>query len=370
MGDVDERDRIERELTPWVRQHVAFPDRVHGRCHQVKLRHLNVNREIQGDVTALPVKLDEGGEEDGITPLLHQIAEAAQRDADDINQGVQTYAIYAYYTADKNYAVRKMFRVASTAEAEMDRNLNPSEPANEKGLVAQSMRHVEVLMRHMTVVTTMQFQSLTRENQRLSEMNERFSQQQIDFLTLYQDTMNQATTRRLQEKKEEASLAMKEEALAKLSALVPVVINRIAGQKVLPEEDQSFMLMASLLENMPEEQQLKFYNMLTESQKMTLAEILAQYEKKKSRWLQDKKSMIVGKRNELPSAASPTTASPAAADGEPASSPLPTEMPLTQRMLATTTEKSSDPVLRKIEEDGESLMSRFSDFLKPPPKGK
>lgn len=367
MGDVDERDRIERELTPWVRQHVAFPDRVHGRCHQVKLRHLNVNREVQGDVTAFPVKLDEGGEEDGIGPLLHQIAEAAQRDADDINQGVQTYAIYAYYTADKNYAARKMFRVASSAEAEMDRNLNPSEPANDKGLVAQSMRHVEALMRHMTVVTSMQFQALTRENQRLSEMNEKFAEQQIDFLTLYQDTMNQATTRRLQEKKEEASLAMKEEALAKLSALVPVVINRIAGQKVLPEEDQSFMLMASLLENMPEEQQVKFYNMLTESQKMTLAEILAQYEKKKSRWLQDKKSMIVGKRNELPSAASPAPAS----REDPASAPLPTEMPLTQRMLQTVTEKSSDPVLRKIEEDGESLMSRFSDFLKPPPtKGK
>lgn len=366
MGDVDERDRIERELTPWVRQHVAFPDRAHGRCHQVKLRHLNVNREVQGDVAAIQVKLDEGGEEDAITPILHQIADAAQRDADDINQGVQTYAIYAYYTADKNYAVRKMFRVASSAEAEMDRNLNPSEPANDRGLVAQSMRHVEALMRHMTVVTSMQFQSLTRENTRLSEMNERFAGQQIDLMTLYQDMMNQATTRRLQEKKEEATLAMKEEALAKLSALVPVVINRIAGQKVLPEEDQSFMLMASLLENMPEDQQLKFYNMLTESQKMTLAEILSQYEKKKSRWLEGKKNLIVGQSSGLPQS------SPAAPAGESVSAPLPTEMPLSQRMLETVTQKSKDPVLRKIEEDGENLMSRFSDFLKPPPppKGK
>ncbi len=364
MGDVDELARIEQELTPWVRDHVAFPNReLHGRCHKVVLRHLNVNREVQGDVTSFPVKLETGAEEE-FAPLLHQIADAAQRDADDLRQGVQLYAVYAYYDRDRNYAVRKLFRVASSEEAEMDRQISPSEPANERGLVAQSMRHVEVMMRQMTVVTGMQFQALQRENQRLSEMNERFSQQQVDFLVLIQDTLNEANKRRLAEKKEEASLAIKEEALSKLSALLPVVVNRIAGQKVLPEEDPSFMLMASLVENMTDEQQQQFYHMLSDAQKMTLAEIFAQYEKKKSKVARG--GMVLGKKNELP-----TTTS---VDTSLVRTDVPSlDMQVKDRMASAETVKPNDPVLRKIEEDGDHLLSRmskFSDFFaKKPPKG-
>jgi len=384
MGDIDELSRIEQELRPWVHEHVAFPDTaLHGRCYKVTLRHLNVNRENQGDVCSHQVKLDPGAEDDGIIPLLHTVATAAQRDADDLNAGVQLYALYAYYEKDRNFAVRKMFRVAPSTEAEFDRQLSPSEPASDKGLAAQAMRHMEVMMRQMSVVSGMTMETQRRELARLSEMNERYSQQQIDFMILFQDTMNMATDRRLKERREEANIALKEEGLAKLAALAPVVINRLAGKAILPEEDQALMLMSSLLENMSDEQQQQFFSMLTDTQKMTLAEIMHQYEAKKSRWIEGRKTAVIGKRNELPGSR-PAPQKPAArrpanepsredvvgkpsrgdviVDAEPV--PMPTEVPLRDRLTAATDEPN-DPILQKIEESGDSFANRFKDFFGP-----
>lgn len=342
---------VEQQLGPWMLQHVAFPDKkLHGRCDKIVLRHLNIERKNQGDVAAFPVKLEEGAE-DEIQPLLSQISEAAQSDANDLKSGVQLYAVYAYFTLDKSYSVRKLFRVS--AEEEMERDAMPTEQPTEKGLVAQTMRHLEAVMRHSTISSSMQLQTMQRENARLSEMNERFSQQQVDFLVLMQDLMNDATKRRLAEKREEAGLAMKSEAIEKLSALAPVIINRIAGKPILPEPDKSFMLINALLENLSDDQQQSLMGMLSDSQKMVLAETMTEYEKRKSRTQQGSPT-ILGKPNELPTSMPGQAIERAQPDGI-----------LATRMTASE-EKTTDPKLQKIEQDGDNFMSRFRDFLKPP----
>lgn len=347
---------IEQQIGQWILQHVAFPNKkLHGRCEKVVLRHLNIERKNQGDIGTFPVRLEEGAE-DEIQPLVDQIAEAAQSDANDLKSGVQTYAIYAYFTLDKSYSVRKIFRVS--AEEEMERDAMPTEQPTEKGLVAQTMRHLEAVMRHSTISSSMQLQTMQRENARLSEMNERFSQQQIDFLVLMQDLMNDATKRRLDERREEAGLAMKAEAIEKLSALAPVIINRIAGKPILPEPDKSFMLMSALLENLSDDQQQQLMGLLTDSQKMVLAETLTEYEKRKSKTQQAPGQIMMGKQNELP---------PPNADGRSLVPVAPNNI-LRARMTASESQ-TTDPVLQRIEQDGENYMARFRDFLKPPTQG-
>jgi hypothetical protein len=351
----DSQGVVEQQISQWIIQHVAFPNKkLHGRCEKVVLRHLNIERKNQGDVGTFPVRLEEGAE-DEIQPLVTQIADAAQSDANDLKSGVQTYAIYAYFTLDKSYSVRKIFRVS--AEEEMERDAMPTEQPTEKGLVAQTMRHLEAVMRHSTISSNMQLQTMQRENARLSEMNERFSQQQIDFLVLMQDLMNDATKRRLDERREEAGLAMKSEALEKLNALAPVIINRIAGKPILPEPDKSFMLMSALLENLSDDQQQKLMGMLSDSQKMVLAETMTEYEKRKSKSQQGQSPLMVGKNNELPPPSTGGSLVPVAPDNI-----------LRARMTASE-EKTTDPVLQRIEQDGENYMARFRDFLKPPTQG-
>lgn len=358
----DAHDIIIQHIESWVRREVAFPDPSRGKCHQVVVKHLSVDRKPQGDVARFPVKLEEGSDE--IAPLLIQIAEAAQNDANDLNSGIQSYALYAYFTADRSYVPRKIFRVSSVEE-EIERDVNPSEPPTEKGLAAQLMRHNEVIMRQMTIATGMQLQTMQRENARLAEMNERYSQQQVDFLVLVQDLLDNSTKRRLDERQQEASLAIKEEAMQKLAALVPVVINRMAGQQVLPIEDRSFMLMSSFLENLTDQQQQDLLGQCSDSQKMVLAEILAEYEKKKSRLAQGKKPNILAVQSSLPPppSALPVESSPKSLEATPVA--VPGTLPLRARLTAAEN-TPEDPHLKKIEKDGTQIMSRFRDLLKPP----
>ena len=358
MATSGENGTIVAQIAPWILREVAHPDySKQGRCSKVVLRHLSVDRKIQGDVGTFPVRLEEGAEEE-IDPLLNAISDAAQNDANDLNSGVQLYALYAYFDKDRSYAPRKVFRVSSI-DQEIERDVNPSEPATEKGLVSQTMRHMEAIMRHATVAAGMQQQTMQRELQRLSDQNEKFSQQQVDFMLLLQDTMNDAHSRRLKEKESETSLAMKEAVLSKLEALVPVIINKIAGKSVLPEEDQSFMLMSSLLEGMSEEQQSSFYNSLTDAQRMTLSTILAAYEQKKSKWIEGQKKSVLGRQNALP----PPSPGTALATTNPM--PVPTTMSIRDRIDSIPTE-SSDPDLRKLEADAAAFTNRFRAALKSP----
>jgi hypothetical protein len=359
----ENKNIVETQIRDWVLREVAYPDTKRGKCAKVIVRHLNLERKPNGDVIALPVKLEEGAE-DEIEPLLAQIAEAAQQDATDANSGVQTYAIYAYYSNDSSYVPRKIFRVA--ADTEFERDLAPSEPPTEKGLVAQSMRHVEAVMRHATISTGMQIQSMQRENQRLAEMVERFSAQQLDLMVLLQDTMNDATKRRLAERREEANLAIKEEALSKVSALLPAIVNRISGKQVLPEEDPGIMLLSSLFESMTDEQQNQLMSMLSPAQKMSLAEVFRLYEEKKSKWLESKKKLALNKNQAPPPSQRPS------APSQRREIPVEVESPPDQSLRAQLTaagDAPKDPVLQKIEEDGDRFMDRFrsfTEFLTPP----
>jgi hypothetical protein len=235
-------------------------------------------------------------------------------------------------------------------------------------------------MRTATVAAGYQIQMMQKEMERLSTANQHYAEQQLDFMVLMQDTMNDATKRRLMERDAEANVAMKEDAMSKLSALLPVIINRVAGKTVLPEEDKSFMLMSALLENLSEEQQQAFFDQLTPAQRMTLAEIMSEYEKRKSKWLEGQKKVILGKKNELPSepvsppntsiAVRPKSSKPNKSDpkDEPPSveAIVPTSQSLASRMTAST-DKTTDPVLATIEADGDAFMSRFKNFFSDKP---
>jgi hypothetical protein len=371
-NDGEQRGLIEQQIEGWIRQNVAFPDKLHGACDHVILRHVNVERKPQGDVKSFSIRIEEGAADEMIEPLLHKIADSAQEDADNLSQGVQSYALFAYYPSHKGYVPRKYFRVAPS-DVEIQRDLSPSEPPNEKGLVSQMQRHVEAIMRTSTVATGHLFQTLQGENRRLAEMNEKFAQQQIDFMVLMQDLLDNAHGRRLKERSDEASLAMKESAMSKIEAVLPVIINRLAGKPIVPEENRSLMLMATLLESMSETQQVSFYQGLTDPQRVALSEILSEYEQGKSKFLtREKRLVTLGSKNELPPAQTglppqPTGSSKSTDILAPVSEilPMPASLSLSER-LRLPVGPSSDVKIQQIETDAKTFTNRFRDMLTPP----
>jgi hypothetical protein len=228
------------------------------------------------------------------------------------------------------------------------------------------MRHQEITMKTMmlgigNVITTQQ-----RENQRLAEMNEKFAQQQVDFMVLLQDTIDNSHGRRLKEKEAENQLAMKESVVSKLEALVPVIINRIAGKPILPEVDKSFMITGALLESLSDEQQATLLNSLTDAQRITLAELLSEYEQKKSR--QQRPPMSIASNahpNQLPP---PQSTDLVQEDFVP----TPSEVMSRSERVESTKTPSTDPKIRQLETDAQAFSDRFRSFMQPkkPTEGK
>ena len=365
MMDPSDKGVIEQQIADWVRQHVVLSHPSFGKCRKLILRHMNLEHKPQGDVTAVVISQDEAliGE---IDMIVNKIVDAAQRSANDFSAGLQTYALYAYYPDEPQFVPYKMFRVA--AEDNIDRgNLEPSELPTEKGLVSQLMRHNEAIMKNSIMQGSYLFSIFQREMTRLTEKDARHEQQQLDMVMLQQDVLNEAHGRRLKEREAETNIAMREGVFEQLKVLMPILANRLTGKQIFPEEDKSFLLMATFLENLTPEQQIWLRDKLTEPQTALLAEILGEYEKKKA-------AFSANAPKTPPSEAFRTKG------GLPSSVPSGQLPPLpdntkSDKLFGTLTERledpsavSNDPQIQKLEDRATQFMSRFNGFLNPDPK--
>ena len=361
---------IEQQISDWIREHVAMAVSGRGRCKRLVLRHMSLESKPQGDVNSFNIPQDEGlaGETD---MLVNKVVDAAQRDANDFEGGgIQKYALYAYYTDDQNYVPRKIFRVA--ADDEVSRDVNPSEPPTERGLVAQTMRHLEAVMKTAVVSYGTTVENLTRQVRDYQESKKVTDQQTVDLMLLVQANINEAHRRRLDERKEEMEMGIKEGLFEHLKMAIPIILNRIAGKPLLPEQDKGFMLMAALLENLRPEQQAFLRESLDPPQAAVLGEILGEYEKKKA--------SFIGGTQRLPGSGALAIANAV----PPPTGPGPGELTeimappnasvgslgrmfqnVRERTAAGADDESDDEVLRNLEQHGLRFMSRMADLNKP-----
>jgi hypothetical protein len=357
----DSAGSIEMQIGDWIREHVVIADGGRGRCRRLVLRHSNLEGHPQGDVTSIPIPNDEGlaGEVDMI---INKLVDAAQRDANDFGGTIQKYILFAYYADDPNYVPRKMFRVA--ANDEITRDTSPSEPPTEKGLVSQTMRHLEAVMKTATMGQSFMTEHLIRQIGKLQDKDERSEQQRIDLLLLVQETIDNSHRRRLDERKEEMEQSIKEGIFEQLKVAIPIILNRLAGKPLLPEQDKSFMLMAALLENLRPEQQAFLRDGLDPPQAAVLAEILGEYEKKKASFMVGRQ--IPGRQQLVMENALPPPTGDKSTTPEGSPNPLGTMFQNVRDRVATGADsESDDEVIRNLERKGTDFMSRLAALSQP-----
>ena len=360
---------IEQQIAEWIREHVSMAVAGRGRCKRLVLRQMSLESKPQGDVNSFNIPQDEGlaGETD---MLVNRIVDAAQRDANDFEGGVQKYALFAYYSDDPNYVPRKIFRVA--ADDEVRRDLSPSEPPTEKGLVSQVMRHLEAVMRTSTVSTGVVIENMTRQLRDHQEAKKVTDKQTVDLMLLVQANINEAHRRRLDERKEEMEMGIKEGLFEQLKVAVPIILNRISGKPILPEQDKSFMLMAALLENLRPEQQAFLRDGLDPPQAAVLGEILGEYEKKKaaflggSQKLPGNENLAVGNSLPPPPGQEEMSIMPSANPG--ANSLRKMFQNVRERTSTGADTDSDDEVIRNLEKHGAQFMSRLANLRDPSKK--
>jgi len=363
---------IEQQIADWLKEHIVVSRPGLGKCRKLIIRHMSIDNKPQGDVTSVAVTQDEGlvGELDMI---VNKIVDAAQRNANDYASGVQKYAVYAYYADDPQYVPYKIFRLAAEDESGQG-DLSPSEPPTTAGITSQLMRHNEATFKTATMTTSYLFSIFEKMLTRLSDKEERSDQQRMDMVLLMQETINEAHTRRLNERKEEMRMALQEGIFEQLKVVMPIIANRLAGKQIFPEEDKSFLLMATFLENLKPEQQAFLRDSLDPPQIAILGEILAEYEKKKEAFTTGKKAKDTStllSHGQVPGTvqpdSAPTDMTSTGTDGQPR--PMRLFARLSERVNSDAEAMSEDEKLRKFEETGSNFMSRFAGFLAPKKPG-
>ena len=271
------------QIGQWLRQNILTIDDDNGACYKLVVRHFSVTKKPQGDVTTIKIPDSLGVDPDRIDALVSEVIQAAQDDANNLHSGLQLYAVFAYFAKNQHYTPRRYFRVGAEEEYDPEAGgADPSETPDGRGLVAQTMRHLEAVFKTSVMNTSYLIETLQRENAGMRQTIQQQGEQTIEMGALIQETLDNSTARRLAEKEAENKQNMIGTVFEHLKLLLPVILNKVAGQKITPETDPSFQLLAALFEGMPgEQQQALVTQFLTPTQAVVFSEFLDTYEKRK-----------------------------------------------------------------------------------------
>jgi len=257
-------------LPPWLRRQFTV---IHddGRCIRIQLFHMaGKTRGVKTWSFRDPV---EAPTDQNVDEMVRDVLNTAQEDASDIF-GKQRYGLYAYHERRPDQvAESKIFTCIGGGEGDDD-DIEAEGP-NSRGLTAQAMRHTEQAMRLAVGSAQQQLRALgesyevTQSRLTASEA-QRFQQAQI-----YEGMLTERHVRDLATKESELKMRALGEGIEKLSLLIPVVVNGIAGRRLLPESQTiADAMVGELVESISPEQMAKLQETLRPEQLIVVVNLM------------------------------------------------------------------------------------------------
>lgn len=257
------------KMQVWLRREL-FSDHRDGSVTHFIVRHI-ANGKYGADLLTLtpPSPLDESW----LVSAISAIEAQTEMDASGIG-GTQGYCVQSYRVeASERASSRYTFRVSGDATDEEELS---SEPSNGKGLIAQAMRHTEVMMRSTTVAIGQVIATQGRTIDRLASENESMHKQQARFYEVLEELSSRKHERELELKKEERKELITQQVVDKAMLLAPSIVNRISGKKLLQEKTTP--LVDSIKEfmcSLNDQQMNSLMGMLSMEQKIVVGNIIS-----------------------------------------------------------------------------------------------
>jgi hypothetical protein len=224
------------------------------------------------------VRADDGGtferKERVLDELATEISERILEDAVGLG-GLQRYIVSAY--SGERAVTRLPIRENADASNGGPAPGDPidSEPPTEKGLLSQTMRHLEISERtHATAIANifaMQTRMLREKDERISHLEERHWETVVAAEQLVSDHHRRQLEDRAADQKAEAM----REVLGTVLQLAPVAVNKMAGRALLPEKTSPALVgLRALVGTLKPEQLEALKFVLTPAQLETFTEIV------------------------------------------------------------------------------------------------
>ena len=258
---------LESDLNRWLSRELV-KDRKDKPICKITLRHASPGtkgNEVETiDLTERILSLD------NIPELAEEIISRAQTDADGMG-GVQRYTVTLYAQGEVRAVLRWPFRIRANGD-EFDEA--GEESPNSKGLLSQLMRHNEAIAKTMvhavagiTTVMARRLESSDNTVTRLTEQHHR-------NMELLEEAKGEQHQRDMELLTTTENESRKNQMFEKLSLLVPVMINKLAGQKVLDAQDPAAMMLKAFSESISPDQFQKIQQTLKPEQLVLLAQLL------------------------------------------------------------------------------------------------
>lgn len=216
-------------------------------------------------------------------PIYAQnVLERAQADADSHGAGVTRYLVLSYRQGESKPGSRYSFRLRGEGDPDLDEEAEGDEPANMKGLMAQLMRHNEAMSRTLVMATNGLTATMARRLESADRMIEKLSQERTKMFEAIEESRGEQHARDMEMMLVDKSQGRKDQAFQKLMSLVPLVINKIVGQKALPDKsDPLMMLLEPLISGLSSEQFQAIQSTLSPEQTIMFVELLQAFQKRK-----------------------------------------------------------------------------------------
>lgn len=257
-----------RAMMDWIRrQAFMHADSKNGRCTGLLVLHMGSKNN---QVAEIPIH-EKFGPED-VEDVATEVGNAATLDADALG-GVQKYYITATFENLSGPANRFAFRISGTGN-EDNVDTFDSEPANSKGLLGQMMRHTEAAQRISVASTghviTMQNKIISRQ----AEQIESLTSKHIELVETLEELKSERHDRDLAAAESMRKQEAYKDITQKILMLMPIVANKFAGKKLLPEKTTSGeQMVKSLMDSIKPDQMGRLQETLTAEQQMLMFQI-------------------------------------------------------------------------------------------------
>lgn len=247
-----------------------------GVCYKLVCRHLGADsRSKTGDVFQIMVPHNEKVvkvDDDELEIMTNQIEGSVQEDAEGVG-GICRYQLHAYFTKSPRAVCRYAFRVQASDLDEYEEGFDSG--GGQKGQHAQVLRHNEAIMRIAVMGANQTIGLQNRSLARKEEQIEKLLDGRMKDFELMEDLRSQQHMRELETKAQEAREARYEDLYQKGKTLLPVIANRIAGRKVMPEDgDPMVNTITAFAESLQPGQAQDIMSKLNSVQKVAFVEIL------------------------------------------------------------------------------------------------
>ncbi len=232
-----------RKIADWIDEMRARAD-TPGRLARLVCLHVIKGNKLGDELrmVTVPPEIDE----EWIAATAHKIADQAGEEARTLGNGIQRYAVQAFFDGGGD---RPSGRHVFTCAGQEELGSIGTEGPDAEGLTSQAMRHAEFYAKLNAGAALQQMEALQAEIAALRRENAGLRDDRIRSFKVMEEVYSLRAEREIATERERAKAKLFSDGAEKLGLLLPMALNHMAGKQIFPESATQALMLKSLVES-------------------------------------------------------------------------------------------------------------------------